>query len=360
MTLQEKRGGRGMNKFEQVSSDHHQMSLAGGFPGLMSRSSGRFGGGATPLRPKIFSISRSFSQNLAKSYVGAPLEGWRPLRWGIMDPPLQGDLSHGAGGIIPDLSRGYPTLWPIPWWIWCYLYPFPPWTDKHTCENITFLQLWWRVVNIVKLVFIVYFKIHHIVNIQIPRAATKCNPFVLSDTETDRLIKMSYYRPQTKLWEGNPLTGWGGPMWALPMIGTYLPHSPSPRHGTCLPTPIPLPPNMGPVYLPRPPSPKHGTCVPIPSLHMPLATDVWLSSLKTCSNMFTWGPTPRPTLVLTPNGSHWNTYSYQVGGMHPAGMLTCTELCSHCTETDTSTDFYWVLCQFIVVFVCLSLCVCLR
>ena len=32
----------------------------------------------TPPRPKIFSISCSFSQNLAKSYVGAPLNGWRP------------------------------------------------------------------------------------------------------------------------------------------------------------------------------------------------------------------------------------------------------------------------------------------
>ena len=40
------------------------------------------------LRPKIFSISCSFSQNLAKSYVGAPLEGWRPLLRGILDPPL--------------------------------------------------------------------------------------------------------------------------------------------------------------------------------------------------------------------------------------------------------------------------------
>ena len=42
-----------------------------------------------PLRPKIFSISCSFSQNLAKSYVGAPLKGWRPLLRGILDPPLR-------------------------------------------------------------------------------------------------------------------------------------------------------------------------------------------------------------------------------------------------------------------------------
>ena len=29
-----------MNKCEQVSSDHHQMSLAGGVPGLMSSKAG--------------------------------------------------------------------------------------------------------------------------------------------------------------------------------------------------------------------------------------------------------------------------------------------------------------------------------
>ena len=45
-----------------------------------------------PLRPKIFSISCSFSQNLAKSYVGAtppPPVSWRPLLRGILDPTLQ-------------------------------------------------------------------------------------------------------------------------------------------------------------------------------------------------------------------------------------------------------------------------------
>ena len=45
-----------------------------------------YGGGALP--PKIFSISCSFSQNLANSYVGASLEGWRPLLRGILDLPL--------------------------------------------------------------------------------------------------------------------------------------------------------------------------------------------------------------------------------------------------------------------------------
>ena len=35
-------------------------------------------GGAAPLRPKIFSISCSFSENLTKSYVGAPPRGSAP------------------------------------------------------------------------------------------------------------------------------------------------------------------------------------------------------------------------------------------------------------------------------------------
>ena len=44
-------------------------------------------GVAPPPRPKIFSILCSFSENLAKPYVGPP-EGWRPLLQGILDPPL--------------------------------------------------------------------------------------------------------------------------------------------------------------------------------------------------------------------------------------------------------------------------------
>ena len=44
--------------------------------------------GGAPLRPKIFLISCSFSENLTKSYVGAPPGGRRPLLQGILDPPL--------------------------------------------------------------------------------------------------------------------------------------------------------------------------------------------------------------------------------------------------------------------------------
>ena len=52
--------------------------------------------GAPPLQTKIFSISCSFSENLAKSYVRAPLESWRPLLWGILDPPLY-DVTLNGG-----------------------------------------------------------------------------------------------------------------------------------------------------------------------------------------------------------------------------------------------------------------------
>ena len=62
--------------------------------------------------------------------------------------------------------------------------------------------------------------------------------------------------------------------------------------------------------------------VPLPhvalfSLALPPATDIWWPSLETFSNLFTWG------LVLT-SGSHWSTYSWQAGGTHPTGLLSCT------------------------------------
>ena len=41
-----------------------------------------------PPGVQILSISCSFWENLAKSYVGAPLGSWRPLLGEILDPPL--------------------------------------------------------------------------------------------------------------------------------------------------------------------------------------------------------------------------------------------------------------------------------
>ena len=56
--------------------------LSGGFRGRPRR--------VPPLRPKIFLISCSFSQNLAKSYVGAP-----------PPPPRVGATSYGKSWICP-------------------------------------------------------------------------------------------------------------------------------------------------------------------------------------------------------------------------------------------------------------------
>ena len=55
-------------------------------------SSGGSKGGARDARPlgaQILSISCSFWENMAKSYVGTPPPGsWRPLLGKILDPPL--------------------------------------------------------------------------------------------------------------------------------------------------------------------------------------------------------------------------------------------------------------------------------
>ena len=108
------------------------------------------------------------------------------------------------------------------------------------------------------------------------------------------------YRPQTKLREGIYAEaclcsrgGLRGTMWPLSMMATY-------------PPPHPILRDMGPRYLPP-------------------ATDTWWSSLETCSNLFTWGPTP---IVLTPSGGHWNMYSWQACDTHPTEMLYCWWLVS--------------------------------
>ena len=47
---------------------------------------------APPPGVQILSISCSFWENLAKSYVGAPLGSWLPLLGEIVDPPLVSNL----------------------------------------------------------------------------------------------------------------------------------------------------------------------------------------------------------------------------------------------------------------------------
>ena len=62
------------------------------------------------LRPKISSIPCSFSQNLAKSYVGAPPpEGWHPLLREILDPPLHGASELGCYHQVLVRSNGLST-----------------------------------------------------------------------------------------------------------------------------------------------------------------------------------------------------------------------------------------------------------
>ena len=92
--------GSGSIGYVEISnSTWGQLNVSRGFDikvsdcqmGSRAIPSGGFSGGAPgarPLRPKIFSISCSFSQNLVKSYVGAPLEIWRPLLRKILYPPL--------------------------------------------------------------------------------------------------------------------------------------------------------------------------------------------------------------------------------------------------------------------------------
>ena len=45
-------------------------------------------GTLAPPGAQILSISCIFLENMAKSYVGAPLGSWRPLLGEILDPPL--------------------------------------------------------------------------------------------------------------------------------------------------------------------------------------------------------------------------------------------------------------------------------
>ena len=51
-------------------------------------SGGSKGAQETPPPVQILSISCSFWEILAKSYVGAPPGSWRPLLGEILDPPL--------------------------------------------------------------------------------------------------------------------------------------------------------------------------------------------------------------------------------------------------------------------------------
>ena len=68
------------------------------------------------------------------------------------------------------------------------------------------------------------------------------------------------------------------------------------------------------------------TCFPMIASNADLGTtppaiNIWWSSLETCSNWFTWGPTSHQYWHLVV--PHRNTYGWQAGDTHPSAMLTC-------------------------------------
>ena len=67
-----------------------------------------------PPGAQILSISCSFWEILAKSYVGAPpLESWRPLLGEILDPPLHSVSFHRLISSNSFLQRRRITIWYI-------------------------------------------------------------------------------------------------------------------------------------------------------------------------------------------------------------------------------------------------------
>ena len=59
-----------------------------------------------------------------------------------------------------------------------------------------------------------------------------------------------------------------------------------------------------------------GTWVPDMGLLTLTSTEIWWSSLETCSNLFIWGPTP-PLQLSYRIGVYGTAYSWQSGGTHP-------------------------------------------
>ena len=79
-------------------------------------------------------------------------------------------------------------------------------------------------------------------------------------------------------------------------------------------------------------------------------SDIWWSSLETCSNLFTWGLTSLQSPVLTSTGDHQNMYGWQGGSEHPThSYLNCdqdsrsqmTTMITTVTMT-TETDNSWL------------------
>ena len=92
--------------------------------------------------------SVSVATTRCHSYRSQNEQFWKDLQWSPLDIINGGDLSKSDIQGVPYLTfpGGYPTIWPIPWCIWCYLLPLRR-EKTHTCENITLPQLRWRAVK---------------------------------------------------------------------------------------------------------------------------------------------------------------------------------------------------------------------
>ena len=104
----------------------------------------------------------------------------------------------------------------------------------------------------------------------------------LANVQGEVKIFSDYYRPPTKLQEGNVVTGMcvcrqGAPMWLLPMMHWVSLYR--------LPGPVPQTSDMGPPWSqPHQPPPQHQSWDPQPH---PSVSGIWWPSLETCSNLFT-------------------------------------------------------------------------
>ena len=79
------------------SISYRNVTDSGGFRGRFRH--------APPYGPNFFSISCSFSQKLAKSYVGTTVEAWRPLLREILDRPLTEMNVYNLAGLSNNVGH---------------------------------------------------------------------------------------------------------------------------------------------------------------------------------------------------------------------------------------------------------------
>ena len=100
-------------------------------------------------------------------------------------------LEKGGGGkgFSPPMSRRvYPTIWLIPWCVWCYLSSPTPNGQKDSCENITFPQLRLQAV-----------KIHLVSRRLLPEWSWICHNFLFLKIRILFCLRYFSPNPQTNL-----------------------------------------------------------------------------------------------------------------------------------------------------------------